>query len=298
MTAKEPPGLRRPALYVIATPIGNMEDISYRAVRILSEVDALACEDTRVTRKILDRYGVARPPAMFAHHEHNEVSSTRGILKLLEEGKAVGLCTDAGMPGVSDPGYRLVSAAVEAGYTVEVIPGPTASVAALVASGLPTTTFTFLGFPPRKSGQRRKMLAREGAGPHTLVLYESPHRIGALLADALAALGDRRAAVAIELTKLHESVTRGWLGELSASFAGRTVRGEISRGDRGEPPQAAARRGAGGGARGRGARGGRGQRGRGGRQRPGRRGRAATAGVSERVSSRRGACSCSPRPRA
>jgi len=227
LTAKESSGLRRPALYVIATPIGNMEDISYRAVRVLSEVDALACEDTRVTRKILDRYGVARPPAMFAHHEHNEASSTRGILKLLEEGKAVGLCTDAGMPGVSDPGYRLVSAAVEAGYTVEVIPGPTASVAALVASGLPTTTFTFLGFPPRKSGQRRKMLAREGAGPHTLVLYESPHRVGALLADALAALGDRRAAVAIELTKLHESVTRGWLGELSASFADRKVRGEI-----------------------------------------------------------------------
>ncbi len=227
MSAPGGPELARPALYVIGTPIGNLEDITYRAVRVLSQVEALACEDTRTTRKILERYGLPRPAAMFAHHDHNEASSTRGIPTLLEEGKAVGLCTDAGMPGVSDPGYRLIHAAVEAGYPVEVVPGATASVTALVASGLPTTSFTFLGFPPRKSGQRRKMLAREASGPHTLVLYESPHRIGALLADALAVLGDRRAAVAIELTKMHERVERGWLGELAEAFAQKTVRGEI-----------------------------------------------------------------------
>jgi 16S rRNA (cytidine1402-2'-O)-methyltransferase len=219
--------IRRPALYVIATPIGNLEDVTYRAVRVLSQLDALACEDTRTTRKILDRYGIPRPPAMFAHHEHNEISSTRGVLKLLDEGKAVGLCTDAGMPGVSDPGYRLVNACVEAGHPVEILPGATASVSALVASGLPTASFTFHGFPPRKPGPRRKLLAREAAAPHTLVLYESPHRVGALLADALAVLGDRRAAVAIELTKLHERVERGWLAELAPAFAGKAVRGEV-----------------------------------------------------------------------
>jgi 16S rRNA (cytidine1402-2'-O)-methyltransferase len=219
--------MNRPVLYVIGTPIGNLEDTTHRAIRILHEVDALACEDTRVTRKILERYGIPRPAAMFAHHDHNEASSTRGVLKLLEDGKTVALCSDAGMPGVSDPGYRLISAAVEAGHAVEVIPGPTAAVTALVVSGLPSTSFTFLGFPPRKSGQRRKMLAREADAAHTLLLYESPHRIGDLLADALVVLGDRRAAVAVELTKMHESVDRGWLSELASRFAKRAVRGEI-----------------------------------------------------------------------
>jgi 16S rRNA (cytidine1402-2'-O)-methyltransferase len=219
---------RTGTLFVVATPIGNLEDVSFRAARILGEVYALACEDTRRTPRILDRHDIPRPPLVFSYHEHNEDRSARRILALLEEGRDVALCTNAGMPAVSDPGYRAISGALEAGYRVEVIPGPGAVETALVASGLPATSYTFLGFPPRKSGARRRALGREKEAPHTLVLFESPHRLGKLLADARDVLGDRKAAVCIELTKKFEDVTRGYLADLSERFADEKVRGEVT----------------------------------------------------------------------
>jgi 16S rRNA (cytidine1402-2'-O)-methyltransferase len=215
-------------LYVIGTPIGNLEDASYRAVRLLGEVDALACEDTRQTRKLLDRYGIAVPRVLLSYHEHNEAPAGERILGLLAEGLKVALCTDAGMPGISDPGYRLVAACRDRGLAVEVIPGPDAVSSAVVTSGLPTSSFVFKGFPPRKSGARRRFLEAEGAAAHTLVLFESPHRIGALLRDARDVLGNRLAAVCIELTKMFEQVDRGPLAELAERYAERTIKGEIT----------------------------------------------------------------------
>lgn len=214
-------------LYVIATPIGNLEDITYRAVRVLGELDALACEDTRITPRLLERYGIERPRTMFSYHEHNEEMAGKRILGLLGEGLTVGLCSDGGCPGVSDPGYRIIRDAQEAGHTVEILPGPTAVTTALLASGLPASSFTFKGFPPRKSGARQRWLAADGEAPHTLVIYESPFRLGALLADAHAALGNRMAAVCFELTKKFERVERGALGDLAAAYAGKKVKGEI-----------------------------------------------------------------------
>lgn len=214
-------------LYVIATPIGNLEDITYRAVRVLGELDALACEDTRITPRLLERYGIERPRTMFSYHEHNEEMAGKRILGLLGEGLTVGLCSDGGCPGVSDPGYRIIRDAQEAGHTVEILPGPTAVTTALLASGLPASSFVFKGFPPRKSGARQRWLAADGEAPHTLVIYESPFRLGALLADAHAALGNRMAAVCFELTKKFERVERGALGDLAAAYAGKKVKGEI-----------------------------------------------------------------------
>jgi 16S rRNA (cytidine1402-2'-O)-methyltransferase len=215
-------------LYVVATPIGNLEDVTFRAVRILGEVDALACEDTRRTPRILERHGIPRPPLVFSYHEHNASRSARRIVALLEDGRNVALCTNAGMPAISDPGYRAISGALEAGFRVEVIPGPGAVETALVASGLPAASYTFLGFPPRKSGARKRTLEREKGSPHTLVLFESPHRLGKLLADAHEVLGDRRAAACIELTKKFEEVERGYLGDLAERYADATVRGEVT----------------------------------------------------------------------
>jgi 16S rRNA (cytidine1402-2'-O)-methyltransferase len=215
-------------LYVVGTPIGNLEDMTFRAVRILGEVDALACEDTRVTRRLLQRHAIPRPTLMFPYHEHNAERAGPGLLKLLAEGRRVALCSDAGMPGISDPGHRLIAAAHGAGHRVEVIPGPSAAVTALVASGLPSASFTFLGFPPRKRGKRQRLLGAAGAAEHTLILFESPHRLGALLHDARAVLGDRPAAVALELTKLFETIVRGSLTELAARFAEERPRGEVT----------------------------------------------------------------------
>lgn len=214
-------------LYVIATPIGNLEDISHRAIRVLGEVPVLACEDTRVTRKLLAHYSIPRPASLLAYHEHNEERAAAHILTLLDNGQDVGLCSNAGYPGISDPGYRLISGAVEAGHRVEVIPGPGAVEPALLASGLPAASFTFKGFPPRKPGPRRRFLEAERDAPHTLILYESPHRVAVLLHDALEVLGDRRAAVCIEMTKKFEQIHRGWLAELVTTFAERQVRGEV-----------------------------------------------------------------------
>ncbi|MHC5053455.1 MAG: 16S rRNA (cytidine(1402)-2'-O)-methyltransferase [Planctomycetota bacterium] len=215
-------------LYVIATPIGNLEDATYRAVRCLGEVDALACEDTRRTRVLLERYDVPRPKTVFSYHEHNEEQAARRVVELLDTGATVGLVTNAGYPGVSDPGYRAISSAVEHGHDVVALPGAGAVETALAASGLPAVSFTFKGFPPKKPGKRRKWLEMDAAAPHTLVFYESPQRTAVLLADALAVYGDRRAAVCIELTKKFERVARGWLADLADEFATAKIKGEVT----------------------------------------------------------------------
>lgn len=215
-------------LYLVATPIGNLEDMSFRGVRILGEVDVLACEDTRMTRRLLDRYEIEKPRTVFSYHEHNEESAGKRIMGLLEEGLTVGVCSDGGFPGISDPGYRLVDAVAEAGHTVEVIPGPSAVPTALLVSGLPTSSFTYKGFPPRKSGQRQRFLEPEKELPHTLVCFESPHRVGKFLADALVVLGDRRAAVCVELTKKFERVHRGYLADLAEMYKEKKVKGEVT----------------------------------------------------------------------
>ena len=215
-------------LIVVATPIGNMEDITFRAVRTLGEVDALACEDTRRTRKILQHYDIRRPSVVISYREHNEQRAGARILRLLEEGKSVALCSDAGYPGVSDPGYRIVSGALDLGYRVEVLPGAGAVTAAVVASGLPTSSYTFKGFPPRKPGRRRRFLEMEAASGHTLVLFESPLRVVALLGEAKEVLGDRMAAVCIDLTKRFERVERGSLSELAQRLGDREIKGEVT----------------------------------------------------------------------
>jgi 16S rRNA (cytidine1402-2'-O)-methyltransferase len=215
-------------LYIIATPIGNLEDITFRAVRILSEIDVLACEDTRRTRILLDRHGIAAPSKIISYREQTERVGTPGIIKLLEEGKTVGLVSDAGYPGLSDPGYRIVSEAIEQGFKVEVIPGAGAIEVAVISSGLPTDSFVFLGFPPRKPGQLRNFLAEEKDHNHTLVIYESPLRTGKLLEAALESLGDRRAAVCVELTKMFEEIHRGYLSDLATKFKDKTIKGEVT----------------------------------------------------------------------
>lgn len=222
------PGADGGKLYVIATPIGNMEDLTFRAARVLGQVDALACEDSRVTRKIFERHGIPSPRNIFAYHEHNEDTGTKRILGLLREGASVALCSDGGCPGISDPGYRVLAACREEEYPIEVLPGASAVSTALLASGLSTSSYTFKGFPPRKSGQRQRFFAEESDRPHTLVVFESPFRIGKMLADAHVALGDRLAAVCLELTKKFERVHRGYLADLADEFANRKVKGEIT----------------------------------------------------------------------
>jgi 16S rRNA (cytidine1402-2'-O)-methyltransferase len=216
------------ALYVIATPIGNLEDVTYRAVRALREIDALACEDTRRTRILLERYDIPRPGILFSYHEHNEERAAQRVLGLLGEGRAVGLVTNAGYPGVSDPGYRAISQAAARGFRVEVLPGAGAAEPALVLSGLPGASFTFKGFAPRTRGRRRSFLAMEKDLPHTLIFFESPRRLAAFLDDALDALGDRRAAVCIEITKMFEQVERGYLSELAERFREAELKGEVT----------------------------------------------------------------------
>ena len=215
-------------LVIIATPIGNLDDLTYRAARMLGEVDSLACEDTRMTRKIYERYQISAPRTIFSYHEHNEEQAGRRIMGLLESGQTVGLCTDGGYPGVSDPGYRIVADALAAGHEVDVLPGASAVPTALIASGLSSASFTFKGFPPRKSGARQRFLEPDAPLPHTLVVFESPHRLGKFLADALVVLGDRQAAVCIELTKKFEEVRRGYLKDLAEEFADTKVRGEVT----------------------------------------------------------------------
>jgi 16S rRNA (cytidine1402-2'-O)-methyltransferase len=214
-------------LYVVATPIGNLEDITYRAVRILGEVDLIACEDTRQTRKLLDHYGIQKPA--ISYHEHNETDRAEELAERLREGAAIALVSDAGAPLVSDPGYRLVRAAIERGIAVYPIPGPSAVVAALSASGLPTDSFRFAGFLPHKPGQRMKALEAIADELATVIFYEAPHRILESLEAVEQALGDRPVVVARELTKIHEEFLRGTAAELRAELASReSVKGEIT----------------------------------------------------------------------
>jgi 16S rRNA (cytidine1402-2'-O)-methyltransferase len=217
------PGL----LYLVATPIGNLEDITYRAVRVLGEVDVIACEDTRQTHKLLERYAIHKP--MVSYHEHNEAERTQDLIERLVTGTNVALVSDAGMPLVSDPGYRLVRAAIDAGITVIPIPGPSASLSALAASGLATDAFHFAGFLPAKAGQRTRLLESLAEEEATLVFYEAPHRILETLEAIEATLGERPVVVARELTKLHEEFLRGPAGEVRAKLAARdSVKGEIT----------------------------------------------------------------------
>ena len=214
-------------LYVVATPIGNLEDITYRAVRVLGEVDLVACEDTRQTHKLLEHYGIRKPTV--SYHEHNEAERTAELLVRLGEGAAVALVSDAGVPLVSDPGYRLVHAAVDAGIRVEPIPGPSALLAALAASGLPTDAFHFAGFLPPKAGQRARALEAFRNETATLIFYEAPHRIVETLRAIAEVLGPRPVVVAREITKLHEEFLRGSAQEVRAALEARdAVKGEIT----------------------------------------------------------------------
>ncbi len=215
-------------LILIGTPIGNLDDVSSRARDALRSIDALVCEDTRRTRTLLERFGIDRPRIAFSCHEYNERRSVARMERLLDDGLTVGLVSDAGMPGISDPGYLAVRMATQRGHPVEVIPGPSAVIAALAVSGLPMSRFSFLGFAPRKSSQRRRFLEPMARLDHTLVLFESPRRLDALLADALEVLGDRRASVSIELTKMFEGTERGWLADLAGHFAGAVPKGEVT----------------------------------------------------------------------
>jgi 16S rRNA (cytidine1402-2'-O)-methyltransferase len=199
-------------LFLVATPIGNLEDISLRAVRVLREADVVAAEDTRHTSKLLHHYDIRRPTTSL--HEHNEQEKVPALVGRLLAGSRIALVTDAGTPAVSDPGFRFVRAAIDAGIRVEAVPGPSAVLAALVSSGLPTDGFLFAGFPPPKSAARRAWFADLAGERRTLVFFEAPHRIRESLADALAALGDRQASIGRELTKLHEEIIRGPLSTL------------------------------------------------------------------------------------
>ena len=214
-------------LYLVATPIGNLSDCSPRVLETLRSVPVLACEDTRRTRQLLSAFGIPCPSRVLSYREGIEDRAGAQIVELLRAGNDVALCTDAGYPGVSDPGFRLVRDVVAAGLPVTAVPGPSAADVALVVSGLPTSGWTFLGFPPRKPGALRRLFEEESRSPHTLVLYESPFRIGRTLAAAAEALGPRPAAVCLELTKLHERVERGTLPELAARFAGPPPKGEV-----------------------------------------------------------------------
>jgi 16S rRNA (cytidine1402-2'-O)-methyltransferase len=212
-------------LYLVATPIGNLEDISARALRILRQVRLIAAEDTRQTGKLLKHYKVETP--LTSYHEHSKESKLDHILAVLEEGE-VALVSDAGTPALNDPGYELVRAALEAGHTVSPIPGPSAPIAALVASGLPTDAFLYLGYLPRKSEERRRLLEEVGGFPYTLIFLETPHRLRSALEDLEAVLGDRQVAVARELTKLFEEIFRGTVSAARGHFGLQAPRGEFT----------------------------------------------------------------------
>ncbi|MCS7235992.1 MAG: 16S rRNA (cytidine(1402)-2'-O)-methyltransferase [Armatimonadota bacterium] len=213
-------------LYLVATPIGNLEDVTLRALRVLREVDLVAAEDTRQVRKLLDRYGIQQ--RVVSYHEHNERTRIPQLLGALRSGRSVALVSDAGTPVLQDPGYRLVRACAEAGIPVVPVPGPSAVTAALVASGLPTDRFAFLGFLPRRRQARRRSLEEVRDQRATLVLFESPRRLVDCLQDLLEVLGDRRAAVCRELTKVHEEVRRGRLSDLLRGVRDQPVRGEVT----------------------------------------------------------------------
>jgi 16S rRNA (cytidine1402-2'-O)-methyltransferase len=212
-------------LYIVATPIGNLEDMTYRAVRILGEVDLIAAEDTRHSLKLLNHFGISKP--MTSYFDHNQQFKGERILNALRQGKSVALISDAGTPCVSDPGYQLVRDAVAENIPVIPIPGACAAVAALSAAGLPTDAFTFAGFPPSRKGKRRSFLADLATLPGTLVLYEAPHRTEDTLRDIREVLGERRIVVARELTKIYEELVRGSVSEVIDRVEQGKVRGEV-----------------------------------------------------------------------
>lgn len=211
-------------LYLVATPIGNLNDITLRALETLRSVDFVASEDTRKTGLLLKHFDISKPQIAF--HEHNEQQAGERIEQLLKEGKSIAVVTNAGTPGISDPGFTLVRRAIHANIEVTMIPGPTAFAMALVLSGLPVHSFTFRGFPPRKTVGRCKFLAIDKDSPHTLIFYESPYRLEAFLRDALATYGDREAALANDLTKMFEKVERGTLSSLLKSVSQKEPKGE------------------------------------------------------------------------
>jgi 16S rRNA (cytidine1402-2'-O)-methyltransferase len=212
-------------LYVVATPIGNLADITHRALQVLTKVNLIACEDTRHTRKLLQHYGIATKTV--SYHEHNEKQRAEELIEALQKGSDVAVVSDAGTPAISDPGFRLVRAAIENEITVVPVPGASAVITALVAAGLPTDEFFFAGFLPSRTGARQSRLRELASIPATLIFYEAPHRLAATLKDAHSILGERDAVVARELTKLHEEVRRGKLSELSEHYSNKEARGEI-----------------------------------------------------------------------
>lgn len=212
-------------LYLVATPIGNLQDITFRALDVLRSVDVIACEDTRHTIKLLNHFRVSN--RLVSYHEHNEHERADELADRLIKGESVAVVSDAGTPGICDPGFRIVQRAIEIGSDVVAIPGAVSFVAALTASGLATDSIFFGGFLSAKKGERRKRLEEVRSIPATLVFYEAPHRLGKSLADCADVLGDRHAAVARELTKLHEEIARGTLADLAARFAVKNVKGEI-----------------------------------------------------------------------
>ena len=212
-------------LFLVATPIGNLNDITLRALDTLRNVDLIACEDTRHTGKLLHHFGIAKK--LVSYHEHNEASRAEELSNLLLEGRSIAIVSDAGTPGISDPGFRLVQKAIEVGAPVVSIPGPVAFVNAAVVSGLPTDALFFAGFLPSKRTARRKRLSELAETPATLAFYEAPHRLARSLADCVEILGNRQAAVARELTKMHEDIARGTLGELAAKYSTANIKGEI-----------------------------------------------------------------------
>jgi 16S rRNA (cytidine1402-2'-O)-methyltransferase len=214
-------------LYVVATPIGNLEDITYRAVRLLKEADLIACEDTRHTAKLLHHYDIDKPTV--SYHEHNEATRAEELVAKLEQGLNIAQVSDAGMPGISDPGYRVIKLAIERGVQVVPVPGASALISALAACGLPTDNFQFLGFLPAKSGQRRTMLEALRSSEQTTVVYEAPHRIAATMEDIVEILGvDRPIVLARELTKLHEEFIRGSAAQVLARVQEHELKGEIT----------------------------------------------------------------------
>jgi 16S rRNA (cytidine1402-2'-O)-methyltransferase len=220
------PQARCGCLYLVATPIGNLEDISLRALRILKEVDQIACEDTRHTLKLLNHFEIHKP--LVSYHEHNELTRASELVLAMERGATVALVSDAGMPLVSDPGHRLVTLAIRHHIPVVPVPGPSALLAALSASGLPNEEFLFLGFLPARSGERQRALERLRIEDRTLILYEAPHRIHDTIADAVAILGDRPACLAREVTKLHEEFRRGKLTDIFQTLNEHPAKGEIT----------------------------------------------------------------------
>jgi len=221
-----PEALIQDALYIVSTPIGNLEDISLRALHILKSVDLIAAEDTRHTKRLLLKYAI--PTILTSYHDHNKEEKAPVLIQRLKEGQSIALVCDAGTPGISDPGFYLIRGCIEAGIRTIPVPGPTAAITALIISGLPTDTFLFLGFLPKKRMARLKRLALFKDTPATLILYESPYRLSKALQDCRDALGNRQAAIAREMTKVFEEVMRGNLEELMTRLQAKPCRGEVT----------------------------------------------------------------------